>query len=248
MSVQRFLLSLLLVCAACLVSAQTPTTGGATLFDTVRPDVIITIKKHPLGADLVEVSMPQENYPADLLRSQIAALGKSLGVEPRGVKLEANQVATGAQNLTFLKASFGIDGLIDRANGKVALQPIVRAFAGEHGPYTIKGYEIILDGENADPRNVRKFNSPAVDVEGIHIESPPGVEYRVLLKTTEPDKIFIPSWSGEQRPQPTQPHSNGTLDWTLYALLIVGAIAIGALVYSVLLRQPHPRAETKPKK
>ncbi len=233
-------------CSALLValstaSAQTPLPTDKTLFDTVRPDVIVTIKKHPTGADMVVVDYVQENYPPELARAQIDDLGKRLGVPARGLKLEANQIAAGGSNLTFLKCSFAINGLLNRDEGKVGLQPLVQAFTGANAGHQIKGLSVILDAESATSRNVRSFKSDAVEVQGIQIEKPPGVEYRISIKATEPDKIFIPSWSGEKEPEkPVSPPKPAT-DWSLYLMIIIAAAAVGALVYSFLLRQPKER-------
>ncbi len=219
-----------------LAQSPSPTT---TLFDSVSPQVIVKITKHNTGADLVEISLEQAGYPAELLRAQIGDLSRRLGVGARGFKVELRQIAVAAGPISFLTCSFGINGLLDHVNGKVNLQALVQAFAGEHGKFTVKGMSVLLEGEGADERTVRSFKSEYVEVQGIRINTPKGIEYRILVKSTEPDQIFIPSWSGERLPEKPVPVPKPSVDWTLYGLVIVGAIAVGALVYSFLLRPSH---------
>lgn len=239
----RFLAALLLLGACLCAFPQAPTPSGQTLFETVRPDLIITIRKHQFGTDLVEVSCRAEGYPADLLRAQVADYGKRMKDEPRGMRTELDQIQSAAGTLTYLKATFGIMGLIDREHGRINLQPLVQAFTGEHGAFTVKGLEILLDGEHATEGNVRRFRSASIDLDGIRVDNPPSLEYRIAVKTTEPDKVFIPSWSGEQ-PEATPASSPPPKsDTTMYVLIAIGALAIGALVYSFLLRQPARRSK-----
>ncbi len=74
------LLSVLRVAASQTESAPPP----ASLFDSQVPQITVSVKKHPMGADLVEVTVTAAGYPPELLRSQIKALGKYLQCEPRG--------------------------------------------------------------------------------------------------------------------------------------------------------------------
>jgi hypothetical protein len=218
--------------------AQSPP-SQSTLFDTVSPQVIVQVSKHNTGADLVDISMEQAGYPPELLRAQIDDLSRRLGVGARGFKVEMRQVAVAGGPISFLKCSFAINGILDHINGKVNLQALVQAFTGEHGKFTVKGMSVLLDGESADERTVRSFKSDRVEVQGIRLDEPKGIEYRILVKSTEPDQIFIPSWSGERLPEKPVPVPKPSVDWTLYGLVIVGAIAVGALVYSFLLRPSH---------
>jgi hypothetical protein len=222
--------------------------AGQTLFDTVRTQVIVKISKHQSGADMVEVSLEDEGYPAELLRSQIDDLGKRVGVPARGLKMSMHEIAASGQTLQFLKCTFAINGLLDHNTGKVQLQQLVQAFVGDHGKYTVKGMSVLLDGETADERSVRSFTSDAVEVQGIRINEPLGLDYRILIKTTEPSAIFIPSWSGDKLPTKTVPPPKQGVDWPLYSMATVAALAVGVLVYSFLLRPAKNNPKFGPKR
>jgi hypothetical protein len=228
--------------------AQTPPSDGHTLFDTVRTQAIVQISKHATGADMVQVSMEDEGYPADLLRSQIDDLGKRLGTPARGLKLTMHEIASAGQSIGILKCTFAINGLLDHTTGRVALQALAQAFTGDHGKYTVKGMAVLLDGETADDKTVRSFSSPAVEVQGIRINEPRGIEYRILIKTNEPDAIFIPSWSGDKLPPKPVPVPKQGTDWALYSMAMVAALAVGALVYSFLLRPSKSKSKVAPKR
>lgn len=212
-----------------------------TLFDTVRPDVTVVVKKHPLGADIVDISYAAVKYPPDQIRRHVARLAEELHSQVNGLRLVDRRVGAQTGEMSFMKANFGVVGIIDREHGSVNLQAVVRAFAGDAGPYTIRGIAVVLDGELPTSQTLRQFPTTfsaddPIQLQGIRIDSPPSIEYRILLNAREPDKVVIPSSVNEvpvvQKPIP--PPSRG--DPLLYALVVVAALAAGVLVYALLLR------------
>jgi hypothetical protein len=69
------------------------------------------------------------------------------------------------------------------------------------------------------------------------------VEFRIQLLTQDPAKISIPDDRRQPPPKaaPPSPKPAPGTDWLLVGVIVVAAIAVGALVYSLLLRG-RPRA------
>lgn len=226
---------LLVLFLAGMAGAQQP---QKTLFETVRQQVAIVVRKHPTGADLVEITMLESGYPADLLKRQIEELGVQLKSAPRGLQLYNRSIPTDGKAMNFLKATFAIDGIIDRTKSALRIQPIVRAFAGAPEPHTIKGISIMFDGEQATSKTLRRLeNDPNVELQAIAIRQPLGLEYRVKLISQDPAAITVPdSLDDSPGKNGASPQAKNGVDWTLWSLLGVAALAVGALVYFVLLR------------
>ena len=219
----------------------TPAAFGQTsgnLFTTTRPDAGIVVRKHAAGSDVVEITMQQPQYPVELLRSQVAKLGQLLGSEPTALQIGPYQVGADSR-LTFTRAFFGINGLIDRANGVLHVEPLAKAFAGAPKPNTVDVLMIQFEGEKPGENTLRVYEPKTgeVRVQGMSAANALGVEYRVQLLTQDPDKISIPD---DRRTPPRQivtaPAPKSGPDWVLYAVIVVAALAVGALVYSLLLR------------
>jgi hypothetical protein len=237
----------LLFAAAISASAQQPP-GEApfedsrppeeTLFGKVRPDVTFVIREHSTGADMVELTVLASAYPTDLLQRQIDDLGRRLGTPARGLQIYSLSLREDNPDLAFVKATFAIDGLIEREAGIVRLQPLVQAFAGAPDPHTIAGMSVIFDGEMPNPSTVQRFHNDAVSMEGRYNRDLRGLEYVVALRTQDPERLIIPATVAEARvetpPQPPAPRT----EWLLWTLLALAAVAAGALVYWTLLRVP----------
>ncbi len=211
-----------------------------TLFDSQVPDATILITKHPMGADMVEITMTPSGYPHQLLESQVNQLGKYVGSDARGLQIFDYVLDPKKPNSRFTKATFAIDGIIDRKLGSIRLNPFARAFAGAPIPWTIHGLEFGFHGEVPTNRMVRRWQSEAVVVDGRYQDSKDpnlaGIEFRVALLSQDPAKLDIPE-PGDSAKTVSKPKalSPGT-DWTALSVLIIAALACGALVYSLLIR------------
>lgn len=221
------LLGLFLLAAVAL--AQT----GQTPF---RPDITIVAREHSLGPDIVEVTLSKGDYPEDLLRRQLEDFGKRLGSAPRGLAVGSVQLDPGNPSLKFLKARFAVDGFIDRPQGALRIEPLLRAFAGAPEPYTIGTILLLFDGERPGAGTVKRHQTDAVEAEGRVNDEPPMIEYAIVLKSQTPDKIAFPDKVLEQSavPQPSQQESGTPV--LFWGAVAAASLAAGALVYLALLR------------
>ncbi|MEQ1934960.1 MAG: hypothetical protein ABL962_13965 [Fimbriimonadaceae bacterium] len=214
-----------------LASAQ------SSMFELIKPDVLIVIERHRLGADIVEITMVKDGYPKDLLEKQILRLGTLLGSAPRGLAIGSPNLQT-TQTLRFVRASFGIDGITDPKNGKLRIEPILKAFAGAPKPYTIGGINILFDKFVPTKTTVRQFGiNNVVAGEGRYNQDPAGLEYRIQLLSQDEALIKFPDrHEAENETAPSKPSSTGDNRVLLISIFAVMSLALGALVYLLLLR------------
>lgn len=211
-----------------------------SLFDSQVPDATILITKHPMGADMVEITMTPNGYPHRLLESQVNQLGKYFGNDARGLQIFDYVLDPRSPGSRFTKATFAIDGVIDRKLGSVRINPFAKAFAGASKPWTVQGLEFEFHGEVPTDRMLKIWRSKTAVVEGRYQDSKDpnlaGIEFRVQLLSQDPAKLDIPE-PGESAKTVSKPKTQppGT-DWTAMSVLIVAALACGALVYSLLVR------------
>ena len=210
-----------------------------SLFTTLVPDATITIKKHPMGADMVEITLTAKGYPANLIRSQIRNLGRYLGSEPRGVEVWDYILDPSNPAMHFTKATFAVDGVIDTVHGSMRLNPFAKAFAGAEKPWTIRSIDFLFQNEVPihSMSGVWVGKGAVVERRFQDNRSPQltGLEFRVQLLTQDPAKMDIPEPGDKAETAKHSSHSQGT-DWTTIAVFLVAAGAVGALVYSLLLR------------
>ncbi len=209
----------------------------SSMFELIKPDVLIVVEKHRLGADLVEITMVKDGYPKDLLERQILKLGTLLGSAPRGLAIGSPNLQT-TQSLKFVRASFGIDGITDPEHGKLNIEPILKAFAGAPKPYTIGGINIIFDKFVPTKSTVRQYGiDNVVAGEGRVNQDPAGLEYRIQLLSQDEALIKFPDHHEPANEKPVQkPSSTGDNRALLISIFVVMSLALGALVYLLLLR------------
>lgn len=207
------------------------------LFSTVRPDIMVVVREHSTGAEMVTVTAISKDYSKEVLADQVRALGVELGVEPRGVVITAPKLGTEAA-VSFVRAEFAVNGLIERTGGTLKLQPIVRAFCGAPEPYTVTGLKIGFEGERATKKMLQRFAIPGVlALEGRASLSPPGIEYQVRLDDQDPQKVKIPDeYVPPANQTPVQSPSTGPSRSLLIGLFVLAGLGLGALVYLAILR------------
>lgn len=143
-----------------------------------------------MGADMVEVSAALPSYPQELLKSQCEKLGTLLNSEPRGLAL---YYSSQDPKFKFLRASFAIDGIINRDTHEINLNAIVQAFLGAPEPYQVSSFMVILEGEKpVDGFTLKDFSSSNAKLLANVSEFPVGIEYRILTLTQDPKKVDIP--------------------------------------------------------
>jgi hypothetical protein len=232
-----------LLALACLAGAQ----ERASLFSTVRADVTVVVSEHSTSADMVEITMLNPEYPADLLKKQAEAIGQYLGTGVRFSEPVGPIQLSDGTKFTFIKAKFATDGLIDRKAGVLRLEPILKAFAGAPEPYTVNGFAITFDAELPQATTVREFNIPGVlEAEGRVSTAPAGIEYRVRLLNQDPSRIKFPERLDPQTGRPEgetadAPDRRGLI----IGLFVVAGVAVAALVYLALLRPGSSRGRKR---
>jgi hypothetical protein len=230
-----FTAGLIALTASAVCAQQRP--PQESLFGKVRPQITIVVKEHVSGADMVEMTLLEARYPPELLRNQIGVLGLRLGSEPRGVQVYSETLGDN-DRLAFTKASFAVDGLIDRPMGIVRLGPIAQAFSGAPEGHRIEALTVIFDGEVPNARTVQTFHTDHVSVEGRYNRDFGGLEYIVALRTQDPELLSIPETVAQAERASAQNSSAPRTDWLLWTLLGIAAVAAGCLVYWSLLRAP----------
>ena len=220
--------SFLLCPIAALAQSNVPAQIG------IRPQAIIQVSKSKVGADLVLITVLDADYPGKLLQSQAAAMGSDQPDGIRGLQIYQSQLKKDDPQSSFWKASFAVNGLIDPSQGALRLQPIVRAMAGAPAPHTIHQFFVEFDRTKAEAPTLADFSSPAVQVKR-QVQGPT-VEYAVTLLSQIPSQIQIPDTTAMKFAPVAAPRvSPSGPDWVLWATFLVGAVAAGALVYSLLL-------------
>lgn len=209
-------------------------------FADVRPDVAIVVRKHSTGADLIEATVLNPEYPAEILQRQMQEIGLQLGAQLNGLELHQSQIDPDNTSLTFLKATCGTFGLWNKDTGVVKLDALVRSFLGAQEPYTVKGMSVLLAGMRPSATTIRKLDNKGVSLEAT--ESELGVEYRIGIKSQDPNDIVIPA--GKVEPSvpknPSKDHEGPPV--FAWAAIGVSGLAVGVLVYLSLLRGRRPAA------
>lgn len=208
---------------------------SASLFRTLRPDGIIVVRQHKLGAQIIEITMQDPSYSLDVLKAQAEQIGANLNSTVRGLQLTRHSLWDNDPNPPLPRATFAVDGLVDEQNRIYKLQPIIRAFASSDKP-AVNGLSIQFDRLPPGKNTLRRFSSKAVIVEASDQVQPQiGVEYRVQYLSHDPNAIDVPE-TPQPAPKPQQPKKVVSTDWVLWGIALVAACALGALVYSVLSR------------
>ncbi|HEY0868326.1 MAG TPA: hypothetical protein VGE01_13155 [Fimbriimonas sp.] len=238
------LLFVLLFLVACL-AASGQEAPERSLFTTVRPQATVVVRKHSTGSEVVIVTMLDPKYPKSVLKAQAEELAGALGQSAQGLTVYEDFPSPESKDIVLVRAQFGVTGLSDAATGTYRLQPIVRAFAGASDPNTIEGLAVIFEEMPVGKNTVRRFDSDAVAVELSPASGRIGVEYRILIKDQNPAKIEIPESRPEAR-TPVAPKTQERTDWIMIVLAVIAALALGALVYSLLLRV-RPQSGSAPR-
>lgn len=207
------------------------------LFRTVRPQLLIGIRRDPNGsrADLIEARTIDPKYPPEQLRAQIIELGRLMGSEPRGLNVTRSSI-TGDASMTTIKATCAIDNIIDRESTKLNLGAIAKAFAGYAAPNEVTGLSVQFLGEAPKKTTLLEYGKEGdpVMVQGSYDPTFNGVEYRIKINSQDPKLIEIPEGSEQKAPTTPSTDAGTGTDWTVWGLVFIAAIAVGALVYSLL--------------
>jgi hypothetical protein len=234
------MLLLLGILRVAVAQTGSPPVQRQSLFTTLVPDATITVTKHPMGADMIEMSFTANGYPPELAKEQIRKLGVSLNSDPRGVQAGDYVVEGGNPSMHFTKAMFAVDGVIDRQKGAMRLNPFAKAFAGAPKPWTIPSLDLVFQNETPTTTTLKRWEGKGVLVQGRFQDSKDqvlkGIEYRIQLISQDPAKMDIPEPGDKAVAAVTKAARAPGTDWTTIAVFLIAAGAVGALVYSLLLR------------
>lgn len=208
---------------------------------TLPPDIFVTVSKTSGGADVVTVTARKETYLPEVLMAQCQEVGIALGNSGRGFEVNRTDLGT-AGSVGLLRASFAVNGLIDRATGGIDLESLCRPFLGVAEPNTVLVMLVNISDETAGFATVKRWRTDNVLVLGRQLQNPPGIEYRVEFYKQDPTGFTIPRLAPEEeaekvpeKPAPTQ------VNPLMYAALGTALVSAGALVYFALLR-PVPKS------
>ncbi|MBL8047670.1 MAG: hypothetical protein JNJ45_03210 [Chthonomonas sp.] len=197
------------------------------------PQVLITITRHPTGADLVTLAPVGSGYTSQDMVVLCNRIGELTGDPARGVQVVSTRMGAD-DKLNFYRASFATSGLINRETGEFNLQTIARAVAPAPGKFT--SLMVSLPGEGPNQRTIRTFANESAAMAGRFIQTPATMEYRIRLFTSDPAKIVIPSdlkAITPSRKKESVPEKR--TNWPLFAIIGMCSVGVGLLVYSRLL-------------
>lgn len=235
-------LIILAIVSFCTSWAQIPKVSGP---DSVAPQIVINVRKHAMGADMVEITAGNSKYPPELLRSQCLRLGEYLNSEPRGLAVYTSGTDP---KFKFLKAGFAVDGILNRETGTIDLNSVAQAFCGVPAPFTTKSLLITLEGEKpVDRQTLRDFSSNSVQIVAHISEFPAGIEYRILLLTQDSEKLDIPLKFVEtpSDKSASTPKSDQLTKWLVPLLIGVAGISGIALVYFAFSGRSRSKKERR---
>lgn len=197
-------------------------------FSSVTPQATLVVKQHPMGADLVEVTVLGSKYPQAALQAHIESLGKELGMSPRGISIAV-------VGDSFVKATFAVPGLIQNKEPKFNLPAVARAFAFGDAPLT--QLSVMFMDMVPDAKTPAYWFAPkdAWMMEGVGTKSPLAIEYRLKVNTKNPAEVVLPGPATEKKNKETQ-EAQKKPDFVLMGGFLVAAISIGVLVYSAFIR------------
>ena len=202
-------------------------TGQSRFYGSVRPGAWVVIHKHPMGSDLVTITIQGNNYPQSAINDKMARLGRALGNEPRNV------VAT--IDGPVVKINFAVVGLITDVNPRVNIAALAVALAfGEHPIKTFSVFFADMAPDTSTPNRWFPVNN-AWRMEGVSMTSPKGLDYRVQVTTNDPNEIYMPDSKTKEKLS-GKPISTDRPNIFILGGIVLGAIAVGLLVYSALLR------------
>jgi hypothetical protein len=202
----------------------------------INPQAIVQVESERLGGDLVYITMRDENYPGQALQAAAERMGKETGSGIRGLKVTANVFESGGRKTSMTKALFAINGLIDRKSSIFRVGPIAKAMASIPTPNQIRSFLVDFDGERPSATSLESFESNAVKVSRRIVGG--SVEYSIQLASSNPDDIAVPDEQSSTLTPVKPVQAKQGFDWAILTAFLVGAIASGALVYSLLIYRP----------
>ncbi|MFN3963264.1 MAG: hypothetical protein ACK4NQ_09850 [Fimbriimonadaceae bacterium] len=199
-----------------------------------RPAMSILVRKHQMGADMVQVTMLKGDYPSELLRQQILLMPTYGTTPPRGL-----EIFGGSPGKTLRQAMFAVDGLLKPETGEINFEAIVKPFLGSPEPFEIDTMIVVVEGMPAVPNTTLvEHATDTVLLKGVPLGND-SMEYRISVASQDPEKVKIPSkYQPVGKPEAQAKGSSGHhRQRLLIGIGVAGVIAAGALVYSLTRRR-----------
>ncbi len=231
----RFLMACLVLALYASTFAQTtaaPVQGALA----VHADMVVFLRRHTTGADVMEISMVEADYPASLLTKQVNDLCARLKTPAIGLQVYTDQMVAGDPKLQFLHATFATAGLTSD-DGTINLNPLIQAFAGAPAPHTIKGMNVIVDDFTPSPKTIKDFPGPGAVVQGRIDSNPPDVEYQIQLLSQNPSDINVQVGVPIVERKPSRTPERGTNTVLIWSLTVLAGLGASALVYFLVVNR-----------
>src|SRR5687768_11462792 len=135
----------LLLAGAYLIASVASIAQDSTILLQGRSDIIVSVRKSDVGADYVRIQALAEDYPIELMRSQIAKIGEYHGTQIRGLEVGYEGMGGAGRILT---ANFATDRLMAEATGTLELTAFAKAFAGAPEPHTVHMVGVMFENFN----------------------------------------------------------------------------------------------------
>lgn len=229
----------LFLVGACLFAGGALFAQDAPILLQGRADIIASVRKSDVGADYVRIQALDEDYPIDLMRSQIQKIGEYNGTQIRGLEIGYEGMGGAGRILT---ANFATDNLMDQTAGTLELNAFAKAFAGAPEPHTVNMIGVMFENfRPSGPVTVAQWADKGVEVSSAFDNNLEVVEYRIKLNTQNPEEISIPGTIAESTNRTETPSNKGLNPWVVVGI-VCGAVLIGVSVYFAM-RPRAPKAE-----
>lgn len=201
-----------------------------SLFRSAKPDAMLVVRRLPAGSDEVRITMLDPAFPEARLRAIIDAIAARANAAPGGVLVFTEQLG----GSPALMASFALPNIVVANPPGYKLDPLAKGFldAGE-GSVDVIG--VIFEGQTQKPATLRSYDSQAVRVESQQHEGRIGLEYRISFSNQDPNSFTIPERVENKQETVEKSNRTGGVDLSMFGIVAVSALALGALVYFLLL-------------
>ena len=229
----RFIRVVPIIAFICLLNASN---------SQMKMEANVVVKKHRVGADLVEITILKPHFSQETLKSLAHDIGKYTRSASRGVQIYQEQVPTGQNGLRFLKASFATDGIINGEKRFFQLNPIVKAFSVLKEPNQLSRIHVHFPQFAPHENTLKEFRSQAVTVLGKYYQKPAGIEYEIEILQNNPSLVNIPLSVSKSVKKNKSTQKNNFREIFFISMLSVCA---GCLVYVFFLKFVHNSKKTE---
>jgi len=228
------LLVLILGLAGALFAQGTPGDAqGATkksLFASVKPDAMVVVRRLPAGTDEIRITMLDPEFTEQDLRAIVQAISERSGSASAGVLIFQEPLG----GSPALMATFALPEIIVSNPPGFRIDPIAKGFL-DAAADQVEAIGIIFESQSPKPATLRSYESENVRVESTQHDGRIGLEYRISFDNKDPNSFTIPDRVENKPITVDKSNRTGGLDLSMFGIVAVSALALGALVYCLLL-------------